>query len=111
MGVAQGLSNVDIQDFDFNILYKSVKSGSEAEAFSVNYKNSLDGNTIYSLVVFRNSKNELLSPMLVKCIQGRSIDYGLINDGQKVIIENGKDETFSKVVDVYSNKSSKTMYG
>jgi len=111
MGISQGLSNIDIQDFDFNTIYKSVKNDFEGQAFSVNYKNTFDGKIIYSLVVFKNSENELLNPMLVKCVQGKSINYGLINSGQQVTIANDEGEVFSNVTTLYSNKSSKAMCG
>lgn len=104
----QGLTDSNIQSFDFDNIYKTTTNGAKGEAFVVNYK----GNTAllsYALVIYRNDSVEFLNPMLVKTVAGKSVDYGLIDVGFKVTIDKNNGDVKSKVNSVYSNKSAKDV--
>jgi hypothetical protein len=57
--------------------------------------------------VFRNTNNDLINPILIKSVQRKSVEYGLVTNGQILAVNNFNDNISFKATDIYSNKNAK----
>ena len=97
-----GISSFTENDFDFNNIYESLKSGETEVCYSVKHKDS-NGFTDYSFSVFTN-KGTLGNPTLVSTISDRSnIVYDLLDENKSFEVK--------KINDVYTYKSRDVNFG
>ncbi len=107
MGVSLGIKDMNYLNFDFKNISKTKIKGIEGDIFVINYKSNSGSEDNFSFVVFRNINNDFINPMLIKSVQGKSIEYGLINTGQILSVENSDKIVSLSITTAYSNKNAK----